>query len=179
MPEPLGLVEIDFCGGHDDGTASMSFEVGARHQSVSRWWRRGIWSCQPMNVARAWSSCCGLSEVGSPERMTRQWGSPLSVSVPTEGGVVDLGDRVQVIEQPGGRFDQNEQQTAGERVKRAAVANPRRPSAFSAQSGLEESLDEREARGTDGFVDQVNAEGSLLNKVQNNPWPNQSPYRWL
>ncbi len=78
---------------------------------------------------------------------------------PADGGFVDFGDRVEVIEQSRGGFDEDEKQALGERVEGAAVADFGGFSGFILRGGLDDVLDHREAGGAGGFVEKMDAGG--------------------
>ena len=158
VTEPACFVEIDLRGGQIDCFAAVGLEIGALAvDSFGAGGRRRL--IVPADETR--QGVVELSRVKSGW-VAGECGAAMEIAVvrfdaPSHGGVVNLGDGVQVIEQARGGLHENEQQAAGEGVERSAVTNLRIPFCVLKLGGLDARLHERKARGSFGFVKQVNA----------------------
>jgi len=127
VSEPAGFVEIDARGRHDDGFAALCPDVGAL--AVDAFGAGGM-----RDLLVPADEC--LNHIFQPLGREARWiaaGSDLAVRIavvgfdaPSNYGRISFGNVMQVIEQPGGRLHEDEQQPAGEGIERAAVADARR-----------------------------------------------------
>src|SRR5580658_9569477 len=117
-------MKVDAGWGHDDAFAAMGFDVGTL--AVYALGTGGVGNLlmptdeglqRGVELFRREMGCVA----GRDDLALRI--AVIGFDAPADGGFVDLGNVVQIVEEPRGWFDEDQQQAAGEGIERAAVAD--------------------------------------------------------